>query len=237
MARYLIGIDLGTTNSALAYIDLHTPAAGGRLEVAHLPRAAARRRRRRGRPAAAAVVPLPAGAARPAGRGRRPCRGTRHATYAVGEFARNHGGQDPRPARQLRQVVAVPRRRRSLRAAAAVERPARRAAHLARRGVHALPAPPGRELELRHGQDRPRGPARKAGRRADRAGVVRRRGPQPDRRGGGKAGLENVVAAGGAAGGVLLLAGHAPAATRRHRSSRARAAWSWTSAAAPATSA
>ena len=38
MARYLIGIDLGTTNSALAYIDLdRTPRAGPRVDIRPFP--------------------------------------------------------------------------------------------------------------------------------------------------------------------------------------------------------
>src|SRR6478752_5643095 len=35
MTRYLIGIDLGTTNSALAYIDLHNKPAPGRPPTIH----------------------------------------------------------------------------------------------------------------------------------------------------------------------------------------------------------
>ena len=37
MSRYLIGIDLGTTNSALAYIDLNSAGRGGRIEVHPFP--------------------------------------------------------------------------------------------------------------------------------------------------------------------------------------------------------
>ena len=37
MARYLIGIDLGTTNSALAYLDLRH-ARGGKPDMATLDR-------------------------------------------------------------------------------------------------------------------------------------------------------------------------------------------------------
>ena len=35
MGRYLIGIDLGTTNSALAYVDVQRPrrAKGGALDI------------------------------------------------------------------------------------------------------------------------------------------------------------------------------------------------------------
>jgi molecular chaperone DnaK (HSP70) len=37
MSRYLIGIDLGTTNSALAYIDLQHASRGGRIAVHPFP--------------------------------------------------------------------------------------------------------------------------------------------------------------------------------------------------------
>jgi molecular chaperone DnaK (HSP70) len=37
MSRYLIGIDLGTTNSALAYIDLQHASRGGRIDVHPFP--------------------------------------------------------------------------------------------------------------------------------------------------------------------------------------------------------
>ena len=33
MSRYLIGIDLGTTNSALAYVDLEHATRAGRLDI------------------------------------------------------------------------------------------------------------------------------------------------------------------------------------------------------------
>ena len=123
-------------------------------------------------------------------------------------------------------------------AAAAVERPAGRAAHLAASRRRRATCATSSRLELRHGQGPARGPAGEAGRRPDRAGVVRRRGPQPDRRGGrARPGwktsslLEEPQAAF-----YCWLATHS-AAGGRPRSSRARAAWSWTWAAAPATSA
>ena len=68
-SRYIVGIDLGTTNCAVAYVDTQgAGAAGGRHP--DLRGAAARRAGRDGAAADAAVVPLPAGRARAAaGRG------------------------------------------------------------------------------------------------------------------------------------------------------------------------
>ena len=56
-SRFVVGIDLGTTNSALAYVD--TGAGQGR-EGDAVPDPAGRRPRRGRGPPAAAVVPLPA---------------------------------------------------------------------------------------------------------------------------------------------------------------------------------
>jgi hypothetical protein len=99
MARYLIGIDLGTTNSALAYIDLRRPLTGKGNEPRRpeihpfsVPQLVAP-----GEVGSRALLPsflylpgahdLPPGAIalswEPA------------AAYAVGEFARNHGGRIP----------------------------------------------------------------------------------------------------------------------------------------------
>ena len=42
MARYLVGIDLGTTNTALAYVDTASRAAGGpKLHTFHVPQVVA----------------------------------------------------------------------------------------------------------------------------------------------------------------------------------------------------
>ena len=212
MARYLIGIDLGTTNSALAYIDLQQPkprrGKGGPHDPA-LPRAAAGRARRVGQSPAAAVVPLPA-------RGRTTCRPgptalpwDPTAPYAVGEFARNHGARVPgrlvTSAKSWLCHAGVDRSAPLLPWSAPpdvprispVEASARYLRHLVESWNHVMAQRPARR------------PPGKAGRRADGAGVVRRRGPQPDRRGGpqGRAGKRD--AAGGAAGRLLLLAGHA----------------------------
>src|SRR5947209_10769281 len=94
MPKYLIGIDLGTTNSALAYVELahKAPAGRPRIRTFEVPQLVA--------PSDAAprvLLPsflylpgphdLPAGAV---GLPWDPARG-----YAVGEFARNHGGRIP----------------------------------------------------------------------------------------------------------------------------------------------
>ena len=182
MPRFLVGIDLGTTNMRAGLRRPAEKTGRGGPKLHHVPRPAARRAGRGAGTAAAAVVPLPARPARPAGRGHRPCRGTTNATDAVGEFARNHGAKVPGPAGHVGEVVAVPPRRRSHRAAAAVGRAAGRAAALAARSLGAVPAAPRRGVEP-GAEPQARGPARRAAGRPHGAGVVRRRGPQPDRRG------------------------------------------------------
>ena len=94
MPKYLIGIDLGTTNSALAYVDLQRRPRDGRPEVRtfDVPQLVA--------PADVAprvLLPsflylpgphdLPPGATALPWDAQRP--------YAVGEFARNHGARVP----------------------------------------------------------------------------------------------------------------------------------------------
>ena len=182
------------------------PRGGGRVDITPLPRSPARRARRNQGADASAVVPLPARIARFGRRRHGPALGP------VAQLRRRRVRPQPRrqgarPTRHFREVVAVPSRRRSLVGPAALERAARRAASFSRRGVGALPAPPGRKLELRDGEGSARLPAGAAGGGADRARVVRRRGPNADRRGGGQGGARKRGPAGGAAGGVLLLAG------------------------------
>ena len=179
--RYLVGIDLGTTNSALAYVDLQNRPRVGNLGLKTFPVPQLVAAGQVARAAAAAVVPVPARASTTCRRARSPCRGNRTPTYAVGEFARNHGAQGARPAGVVREVVALPPGRRSHRPAAAVGRAAGRAATVAAGGVDALPA----STSSRRGttpRTAGRGrPARRPDGRAHGAGVVRRRGPQPDR--------------------------------------------------------
>src|SRR3984957_4215398 len=93
MTRYLIGIDLGTTNSALAYIDLASGKAGTpAIHPFAIPQLTA--------PADVAprsLLPsflyLPGAHDLPAGATALPWNPS--IDYAVGEFARNHGGKVP----------------------------------------------------------------------------------------------------------------------------------------------
>ena len=96
MSAYIVGIDLGTTHTVVAYAPAKAPAVGGRRDPAVRDRAAGRARRGR-RAAAAAVVALPPGAGR-AGRGRSErCPGRRRAgdDAVIGELARQLGAQVP----------------------------------------------------------------------------------------------------------------------------------------------
>src|SRR5262245_25731656 len=94
MPRYLIGIDLGTTNSALAYVDLERRPARGRPEVQAfaVPRLVAP-----GEMGQRSLLPsfqyLPGPHDLPTGATALPWDAARN--YAVGEFARNHGARVP----------------------------------------------------------------------------------------------------------------------------------------------
>src|SRR5882672_9265118 len=96
MTRYLIGIDLGTTNSALAYIDLES----GKASAVRVPKIHSFAITQLVAPAEVASRPLlpsflylpgphdlPPGATALAWNAER--------AYAVGEFARNHGARVP----------------------------------------------------------------------------------------------------------------------------------------------
>jgi molecular chaperone DnaK (HSP70) len=94
MARYLIGIDLGTTNSALAYLDLQHPRRGDRLDIQSFPipqlTAAGEVKER---PLLPSFLYLPGQHDLPPHATDLPWDTGRN--YAVGEFARNHGGKVP----------------------------------------------------------------------------------------------------------------------------------------------
>ena len=140
-SRYVVGFDLGTTNSAVAYVDtaeepwqVRTFAvpqlvAAGQVEARetlpsfHYQPAA-------GRTAAAGCgcPGLPCGT---------PAIGAADQPHAVGFFARDQGAMVPGPADQLGQVVALPLGRRSHGRAAALARRGRRRAALAGRGQRA----------------------------------------------------------------------------------------------------
>src|SRR5712692_7923282 len=99
MSRYLIGIDLGTTNSALAYLDLKRPkcagrAQGGQVEIQTLPIPQLTAPGEiANRPLLPSFLYLPGPHDLPAGGTALPWDPQR--AYAVGEFARNHGARVP----------------------------------------------------------------------------------------------------------------------------------------------
>ncbi len=89
MGRYLIGIDLGTTNSALAYLDLQTAkTATPKIEHFAIPQLV-----RQAETAPRELLPsflyLPGAHDLPPGATALPWDAA--CPYAVGEFARNHG--------------------------------------------------------------------------------------------------------------------------------------------------
>ena len=79
MSRYLVGIDLGTTNSALAYVDLQNAARGPATEAARPSRPAARRRRAGAANGRCCRRSSTCPARTTCRRGRPPCRGTPNA--------------------------------------------------------------------------------------------------------------------------------------------------------------
>ena len=92
--RYLVGIDLGTTNSALAYIDLQNRPRVGNLGLKTYPIPQLVAPGQVGdRPLLPSFLYLPGQHDLPPGSVALPW--DAKATYAVGEFARNHGAQDP----------------------------------------------------------------------------------------------------------------------------------------------
>lgn len=94
MTRYLIGIDLGTTNSALAYIDLQVPRHGGVPRIEHFQ---APQLVKPGETSPRDLLPsflyLPGPHDLPPGSTALPWDAA--CPYAVGEFARNHGARVP----------------------------------------------------------------------------------------------------------------------------------------------
>jgi hypothetical protein len=94
MARYLIGIDLGTTNSALAYVDAQRPSRGGRIDIKPFPiPQLVAPGEVKDRPLLPSFLYLPGEHDLPAGATALPWDAGRK--FAVGEFARNHGGRIP----------------------------------------------------------------------------------------------------------------------------------------------
>jgi molecular chaperone DnaK (HSP70) len=94
MGRYLIGIDLGTTNSALAYVDLRQAPRGGKPDIKPflIPQLVTQGEIR-DRPLLPSFLYLPGPHDLPPGATALPWDNDRK--YAVGEWARNHGGRVP----------------------------------------------------------------------------------------------------------------------------------------------
>lgn len=93
MARYLIGIDLGTTNSALAYIDLQRHKGGpGKIDTFAVPQLVAPSEMAN-RSLLPSFLYLPGPHDLPPGATALPWDAARN--FAVGEFARNHGAKVP----------------------------------------------------------------------------------------------------------------------------------------------
>ena len=94
MARYLVGIDLGTTNSALAYIDLRRRIRGGRPEIHTfaIPQLV-NIGECKPRPLLPSFLYLPGSHDLPPGALALPW--DAQVSYAVGEFARQHGSRVP----------------------------------------------------------------------------------------------------------------------------------------------
>src|SRR3954470_10242045 len=93
MARYLIGIDLGTTNSALAFIDLDRKRSG-KPEVQPFPvPQLVNPGEVAPRPLLPSFLYLPGPHDLPAGATALPW--DAHPPHAIGEFARNHGSRIP----------------------------------------------------------------------------------------------------------------------------------------------
>ena len=109
-SRFVIGIDLGTTDTALAYVD--TGASADAVAPSSVAAAGRPRSRRIGsapRCPRSCTSP-PTRAARAGGAG--TCRGTPERDFAVGEFARTQGARVPARLVVVGEVVALPRRRR-----------------------------------------------------------------------------------------------------------------------------
>ena len=90
--RYIVGIDLGTTNTALAYVDLKDKAAAEKINVLDIPQTV-RPGAVESRPLLPSFLYLPAPAELPAGSLALPWDEQRG--YAVGEFARSRGKEVP----------------------------------------------------------------------------------------------------------------------------------------------
>ncbi|MCX7701896.1 MAG: Hsp70 family protein, partial [Gemmataceae bacterium] len=94
MPRYLVGIDLGTTNSALAYVDTTTAGRSGRppIQTFHVPQLV-QPGEVSPRPLLPSFLYLPGPHDLPAGSTKLPW--DENPPHVIGEFARNHGSRIP----------------------------------------------------------------------------------------------------------------------------------------------
>src|SRR5260370_14660384 len=107
MSRYLIGIDLGTTNSALAYIDVQRATKTGHVEIKPFPiPQLVAAGEMKDRPLLPSFLYLPGEHDLPARAVGLPLDPARR--YGLGEFARNHRGPLPRPPLPLHQPCPLP---------------------------------------------------------------------------------------------------------------------------------
>ena len=94
MSRYLIGIDLGTTNTALAYVDLQRKSRPGKpdIQTFAIPQLVSAGEMG-DRPLLPSFLYLPGAHDLPPGATGLPWDNSR--PFVVGEFARNHGARIP----------------------------------------------------------------------------------------------------------------------------------------------
>ncbi len=150
-SRFVVGIDLGTTNCSLAYVDTGAPEDAQRpidLAIPQVVQPGAVEPR----PLLPSFLYLPGPNELPAGSLKLPWDTNRD--YAVGEFARQQGSQVPtRLVASAKSWLCHPGVDRKA-ADLALEGARRRPARLAAGGQHPVPQAPGRGLERPDGQGR-----------------------------------------------------------------------------------
>ena len=236
MSRYVVGIDLGTTNSALAYADTQdaTPDAPPADPVAADPAGRRPSSDVGERPVLPSFLYLPAAKEFPAGALDLPWRRGPTASSARSRATtgrRCPAGWSARPRAGSRTRASTARAR-----SCPGTRPSDVDEGLARRGLDGLPRPPPRRLEPPDRRQDRRRPARAAGRPPDRPRLVRRRRPRADRRGRPRGRPGEGDPARGAPGRLLRLARPRRATAGGSRSRSATSCSSATSAAARPTS-
>ena len=234
-SRFVVGIDLGTTNSALAYVDTGA-GKDAKVAVFPIPQVVAPGAVE-DRPLLPSFLYLP-GAERAAGRQPEAAVGRRSAITASASSPATSARQVPtRLVASAKSWLCHPGVDRTA-ADPAVEGAGDAAARSRRsKRPRATSSTWPRRGTTRIAKDVAEHRLEAAGHRPDRAGVVRRRGPRTDRRGRPRRRARAPHAARRAAGRVLRLDRRAAGDDWRE-AGRASATWSWsaTSAAAPPTS-